>query len=150
MSRFPRTNFHELNLDWIINEVKKLDKKVQQLIDSGGGGGAEPYDGIPANLGTAAPGISNKFARGDHVHQMPNIPAPINPYNNAPAALGTASPGVSNDFARGDHVHPKPSYTASDVGAVALPVNPSTGDFMMYDGNAWTAQSIQMWNGGDY
>lgn len=112
MFRFPRTNFHELNLDWILNKIKDLDKKVKQLIETGGGGAA-PYDGIPANLGVAAPGTSNEYARGDHVHE-------------------------------------KPSYTASDVGAVALPVNPSNGDFMMYDGNAWTAQSIQTWVGGDY
>lgn len=70
MFRFPRTNFHELNLDWILNKIKDLDKKVQHLIDTGGGG-AEPYDGTPANLGTAAPGTSNQFARGDHVHALP-------------------------------------------------------------------------------
>lgn len=109
MFRFPRTNFHELNLDWILDKIKDLDKKVKQLIETGGGGAA-PYDGIPANLGTAAPGTSNQFARGDHVHQMPNIPAPMNPYNNNPAALGTASPGVSVNYARGDHVHPMPEY----------------------------------------
>lgn len=25
---FPYTNFHDLNLDWILNEVKALDNKV--------------------------------------------------------------------------------------------------------------------------
>lgn len=28
--QFPYTNFHELNLDWIIAELKKLDKKVNE------------------------------------------------------------------------------------------------------------------------
>lgn len=28
---FPYTNFHELNLDWLLNAVKKLDKKVEAL-----------------------------------------------------------------------------------------------------------------------
>ena len=25
---FPYTNFHDLNLDWILNKVKELDEKV--------------------------------------------------------------------------------------------------------------------------
>lgn len=29
--QFPYTNFHELNLDWLLNAVKKLDKKVEAL-----------------------------------------------------------------------------------------------------------------------
>ena len=28
---FPYTNFHELNLDWLLNAVKKLDKKVETI-----------------------------------------------------------------------------------------------------------------------
>ena len=28
---FPYTTFHELNLDWLLNAVKKLDKKVEAL-----------------------------------------------------------------------------------------------------------------------
>lgn len=28
---FPYTNFHELNLDWLLNAVKKLDGRVDQL-----------------------------------------------------------------------------------------------------------------------
>lgn len=112
MFRFPWTNEHELNLDWIIRTVKSLLRRVKTLEESGGGGGgAEPYDSTPAALGAASPGVSDQYARGDHVHPMP---------------------------------------TAAAVGAIATPANPASGDFLMYDGNSWSAQTIQTWTGGDY
>lgn len=70
------------------------------------------------------------------------------PYTSNPAALGTASAGSSDDYARGDHVHPMP--TAANVGAIALPVSPSSGDFLVYNGSAWVAQSLSTWQGGNY
>lgn len=72
MFRFPWTNEHELNLDWIIRTVKSLLRRVKTLEESGGGGGgAEPYDSTPAALGVASPGVSDLYARGDHVHSLP-------------------------------------------------------------------------------
>lgn len=112
MFRFPWTNEHELNLDWIIRQVKGLLPRVKKLEESGGGGGgAEPYDSNPAALGAASPGVSDQYARGDHVHQKP---------------------------------------TADDLGVIAAPANPSSGDFLMWDGATWSAQTIQTWTGGDY
>lgn len=107
--RFPYTNFHELNLDWVIRKLMELEKKIDS--GGGGGGGAEPFDGTPSPLGVASPGVSDKYSRGDHVHAMPS---------------------------------------AGDLGVIAAPSNPSAGDFLMYDGDSWDAQSIQMWSGGDY
>lgn len=41
--------------------------------ESGGGGSSvEPYTSDPAALGTASPGSSDKYARGDHVHPKPS------------------------------------------------------------------------------
>lgn len=31
---FPYTNFHDLNLDWILNKVKELDEKVNGDFDA--------------------------------------------------------------------------------------------------------------------
>ena len=31
---FPYTNFHELNLDWILKEMKELDQNIKDLIAS--------------------------------------------------------------------------------------------------------------------
>lgn len=61
---------------------------VKALIDAGGGGGGgsvSPYTSNPAALGTASPGSSSKYARGDHVHPKPSaadvgaITAPSSP-----------------------------------------------------------------------
>ena len=38
----------------------------------GSGGGISPYTSNPAALGTASPGSSNNYARGDHVHPKPS------------------------------------------------------------------------------
>jgi len=72
----------------------------------------------------------------------------VDPYNSNPAALGTASPGSVNKYSRGDHVHPMPS--AADIGAISAPSNPATGDFLVWDGSAWVAQTLSTWQGGSY
>ena len=40
--------------------------------------------------------------------------------------------------------------TASDVGAIAAPSSASSGDFLIYNGSAWVAQSLSTWEGGNY
>ena len=91
----------------------------------------KPSGGIPAN--DLAPGV------------IPSVPSAS---SSNPAALGTAAPGSSASYARGDHVHPMPS--ASNVGAIAAPANPSSGQFLVYNGSAWVAQSLSTWSGGSY
>ena len=79
MFRFPWTNEHEINLDWLIRKVKKLeDDKAKGVVTSVNGSTGDvvlpiplAFNGAPAALGTAAPGVSEAFARGDHVHPMP-------------------------------------------------------------------------------
>ena len=44
----------------------------------------------------------------------------------------------------------KPSYTASEVGAIAAPSSPAVGAFLVWNGSAWTAQTLSAWNGGSY
>lgn len=65
-----------------------------------------------------------------------------------PTALGTAAAGSSTDYSRADHVHAKP--TAADVGAIAAPSSPSSGDFLVYNGSAWAAMTLSTWSGGSY
>ena len=40
--------------------------------------------------------------------------------------------------------------TAADVGAIAAPSSPATGAFLVWDGTAWTAQTMTEWQGGSY
>lgn len=40
--------------------------------------------------------------------------------------------------------------TAADVGAIAAPSTASSGDFLVYNGSVWVAQSLSTWQGGSY
>lgn len=41
--------------------------------------------------------------------------------------------------------------TAADVAAkIAAPSSPATGAFLVWDGSAWTAQTLSTWQGGSY
>jgi hypothetical protein len=90
-------------------------------------------DATPQGIGTAAPGISADYARGDHVHDgsladlddvsataptagqvlawggsewAPATPATVPAASSStPAGIGTAAVGSSADYARADHVH---------------------------------------------
>lgn len=76
------------------------------------------------------------------------IPTVPSAYASNPAALGTAAPGSSGDYARGDHVHPKPS--ASDIGAIPAPSSPASGAFLVWNGSAWVAQTLAVWQASNY
>ena len=76
------------------------------------------------------------------------IPSVPSAYTSNPAALGTASPGSSANWAKGDHVHPTP--TPADLGAIAAPASPTSGDFLVYNGSTWVAMSLSTWQGGNY
>lgn len=65
-----------------------------------------------------------------------------------PQDLGTAAAGSSTDCARADHVHKKP--TAADVGAIPAPSSPSSGQFLVYNGSAWVAQTLATWQASSY
>lgn len=226
--KFPYTDEHQLNLDWILRLFKTLHggstgqvlkKRSGKDFDwewgAGGGGGSSDYDdlsnkpqingntlsgnkttaqlgisipqpgtGTPAMDGAGAAGSSANYSRADHVHptdtsraaasSVHSIPSGgssgqylakssnsdydvtwvtgggggPSPYTSNPAALGTVSPGVSDNYARGDHVHPKPS--AADLGVIAAPASPSVGDFLVYTSDGWDAVSMDEWTGGNY
>ena len=89
----------------------------------------KPSGGIPAS--DLASGV------------IPTVPSA---YTSNPEALGTASAGSSTAWAKGDHVHPKPS--ASDIGAIAAPSSPTSGQFLQWNGTAWVASDLPVYNGG--
>lgn len=87
------------------------------------------YTSNPEMDGTASPGSSTAWARGDHVHPHDSTKADVSaiptktsdltndsgfitasavpsPSSAAPAMDGTAAAGSSTDYARADHVHP--------------------------------------------
>ena len=68
--------------------------------------------------------------------------------STTPADLSTAAVGTGTTYARADHVHKMPS--ASDVGAIATPISPSVGDFLVYTSGGWDAVTMADWSGGNY
>ena len=76
------------------------------------------------------------------------IPTVPSAYASNPAALGTASPGSSTSWARGDHIHPKP--TPADLGAIPAPASPANGAFLVWNGSAWVAQTLAVWQASNY
>ena len=66
---------------------------------------------------TAVVGVSNAYARGDHVHPQFTKAATTTPAQTTP----TGAVGVSSDFARADHAHPAGAQSLGTTGYVTVP-----------------------------
>ena len=136
MNIFPYSNFHDLNLDWLLQQVKQLRTDVDGLI-----GSATPSDDTPLIDGTGAPGTSVSYARGDHQHptdtsrasataladevtartnkdlaldgDIAAVDAKIHFSASNPLMDGSPSAGFSTDQARADHIHPTDTSRAA-------------------------------------
>lgn len=104
-------------------QVLKKKSNTDYDTEWGAESSVSPYTSNPAALGTASPGASDSYARGDHVHPKPTaadlgITVP-SAYSSNPAMDGTASAGSSSSYAKGDHVHPHDTsrMTAAQVTA---------------------------------
>ena len=118
----------------------------------------KPSGGIPSS--DMANAVQTSLGKADTAYQKPSdgipatdlangvIPTVPSASSATPQALGTAAAGSSTDYSRADHVHAKP--TAADVGAIAAPSSPSSGDFLVYNGSAWAAMTLSTWSGGSY
>lgn len=121
---------------------------INEAAQSGGGSSVSPYDSNPSAAGTASPGVSALYARGDHVHPAQSVPSPQT--SGTPSDLGTAARGSSTTYSRSDHVHKMPS--AADVGAVALAQGVQyAGDFLVVGNNGNVVPvTMTAWSGGNY
>lgn len=178
--KLPWSNFHELNLDWVLDQIKQLSEKVDAFI-----GSAVPSDDPPVMDGTASAGSSVNYARGDHVHptdtsraSQTDLTALDNTvYNNfvtlsgdintvdakiafdsaAPQMDGVASPGSSAYQARADHVHPTDTSRASksEFDTLKATVDAYSGGALPYGltpemDGAGSAGSIDAYARGDH
>ena len=157
--KLPWSNFHELNLDWILEKIKELREDVDNI-----SGAATPYTDPPEMDGIASPGSAISYARGDHRHPtdtsrasaadlaqevldrdaaddtlQANIDATdakIKFSSSAPYMdSSSASAGFSDYMARADHVHPTDTSRASatDVATLTARVDAFSGSASPYD-----------------
>ena len=73
-NQLPRVTTVPATADVILIDPSTNEGSVANAgLLGGGGSGPSPYTSTPAALGTASPGTSNKYARGDHVHPLPAV-----------------------------------------------------------------------------
>lgn len=136
MNIYPYSNFHDLNLDWLLEAVKQLRTDVDGLI-----GSATPSNTTPQMDGAGAPGVSVNYSRGDHQHptdtsrasatalanevtartnkdlsldgDIAAVDAKIHFSASNPLMDGSATAGFSTDQARADHIHPTDTSRAA-------------------------------------
>lgn len=58
-NKYPYTDFHELNADWLLNEMKKLDTKVDAAIETIS---ASVYSKVMEDIGPMFTDLQNEFA----------------------------------------------------------------------------------------
>lgn len=126
--------------------------------DVGAGTYSKPSGGIPST--DLSSDVQASLGKADTAYQKPSggipaedlasgvIPTVPSAYASNPAALGTAAPGSSTSWAKGDHIHPKP--TPADLGAIPAPSSPASGAFLVWDGSAWVAQTLTVWQASNY
>lgn len=166
MNVFPWSNFHELNLDWLLEEVKKLRQDINDLT-----GGSVPSDSTPQMDGVGSAGSSVNYSRGDHVHPTDTsrasasdlvdtadrldledlrLDGAINDVDAkikfSPAApimdSSSASAGISDYLARADHIHPTDTSRASATDLATL-----TGRVDAFTGSANPSDSTPLMDG---
>lgn len=87
----------------------------------------KPSTGIPKS--DLASAVQTSLGKADTALQS----APVTSVNGSTGAVVLSIPS-----------------TAADVGAIAAPASPATGAFLVWNGSAWTAQTLSTWQGGSY
>lgn len=126
--------------------LKKTADGVEWANESGGGSSIDPYSSNPAALGTASPGSSDDYARGDHVHPKPTA-ADI----GAIAAPGSPSEGNVLTYSSGAWAAAAPAHQipAGGNAGECLAKNSATNyDLRWRTINDWTPAGLMRTNGG--
>jgi hypothetical protein len=134
-SLFPYSDFNKINLDWVTEILANLaggttgeilkkksddDYDFEWADESGGGSGS--VDSVNGKTGTVVLTASDVGA-----YAMPSGGIPS---TDMSSAVQTA--------------------LAKAVASIPGPSNPATGAFLVWDGNAWVAQTLSVWQGGNY
>lgn len=118
-NRFPWSEEHQLNLDWILRSLNDLLIRVKALEDSGGGGGGGGGTSDYNDLNNK-PQINDITLEGNKslldlgiINRFPGLNLP---------KMNSSSPSAGNSarFSREDHVHPSDTSrtTSTQVGSM--------------------------------
>ena len=108
MNWFPTASQYELNLDWILSQVKRFAKVSGKMESS--------VEDIQHAVDTAEEAQQTANDAMELVEQV----VEVTPSNTDPEMDGQATPGIADTFARGDHVHPTDTSRASAVMLTAV------------------------------
>jgi len=131
-----------------------LDVATKKYVDdNGGGGGGTPYTSNPEALGTASPGSSSYYSRGDHVHPMPSasdVGAYALPSGGIPSSDMTSA--VQTSLGKADSAYQKPSggIPAADLASGVIPTVPSAYTSTPAALGTASAGSATAWAKGDH
>lgn len=172
LSMFPYSDFNKVNLDWIMDILKALSGGTTGLylakasdddfdftwIAGGGGGGTSDYGDLSnkpsinsvtlvgnktlSQLGITAVALGAYVKPGTGIPKSDLASAVQTSLGKADTALQSA-PVSSVNTKTGAVV-----LAASDVGAIAAPVGPTSGDYLTWNGSAWVASALPVYNGG--
>ena len=142
--KFPYTDDHQLNLDWIlrlftsfkggsINQVlaKRSNKDYDfKWVNQGGGGGSSDYNDL-----SNKPSINSVEISGNKTLSQLGINIP-SAGTGTPAMDGTGSAGSSSNYARADHVHPTDTSRAAASSVHSIPSGGSSGQYLAKNSNS--------------
>lgn len=115
-----------------VNKVQ-VDGVVYDIAGSGGGGGGGLVDSVNGMIGDVVLTASD-------VGALATTASYVSSFNGSSGAITYTAPVTSVNGSTGAVTLSIPS-TASDVGAIASPSSPTSGNFLKYNGSSWVADN---------
>ena len=157
--KYPSTDFSQLNLDYFCNKLVQIEKtladvvaRIIRLENNSSGGGTDDYEDLenkPQINAVTLAGNKTTSDLGIDADSVGAIEAPDLTGASAgwylrlaPNMKWVALPGASPPVSSVNNKTGAVILGASDVGAIASPVSPQSGDVLMWNGAEWEASNF--------